>query len=391
MKSKPSPVEYTTINQVQLIHAGKEFFDKLLELIQNAKEAIHIQMYIFDEDETGQMVVEALKEAVQRKVSVYLLVDGYASQSLSRKFVDDLKTSGIHFRYFQPLFKSKNFYFGRRLHQKLIVVDTRRAMVGGVNVSNRYNDRPDQPSWLDFALYVEGEIALPLCVLCWKAWRGYPAYMNMTPCEEKKIEFDIPEEVRKRVRMRRNDWVRQKNQITATYLQMLNGAKSNVIILCSYFLPGRAIRNSLRRAVARGVNIKVIMSGPSDVMLAKRAERWYYDWLLRNGLELFEYQENVLHGKLATADDRWMTIGSFNVNDISAYASIELNLDVDDPGFARQTREMLEKIMQEDCVRITQEQYKRSKNIFKQFINWLSYRTFRTIFFLFTFYFKHEH
>jgi cardiolipin synthase A/B len=391
MKSKPSAVEYTTVNQVKLIHAGKEFFDKLLELIHKATESIHIQMYIFDDDETGQMVVDALKLAVQRKVAVYLLADGYASQSLTRQFIDDLRIAGIHFRYFEPLLKSKYFYLGRRLHHKLVVVDTRWALVGGVNISNRYNDMPDQPAWLDFALYVEGEIALPLCVLCWKAWKGYPSYMNITPCEEKKINFEIPEENRSRVRMRRNDWVRRKNQITATYLQMLNGAKTKVIILCSYFLPGRAIRNSLRKAVKRGVIIKVVMAGRSDVMIAKRAERWYYDWLLRNGLELYEYQKNILHGKLATADDSWMTIGSFNVNDISTYASIELNLDVDDPGVTRQTREMLEEIMQKDCIRITQEQYARSKNMFQQFLNWLSYRTFRTIFFLFTFYFKQEH
>ena len=123
-------------------------------------------------------------------------------------------------------------------------------------------------------------------------------------------------------------------------------------------------------------------------MLAKRAERWYYDWLLRNGIELYEYQKTVLHGKLATVDDQWMTIGSFNVNVISAYASIELNLDVANPAFAKQTREMLENIMVNDCVLISPEEYKRSKNIFKQLFNWMSYEMFRMTFFLFTFYFK---
>jgi cardiolipin synthase len=89
-------------------------------------------------------------------------------------------------------------------------------------------------------------------------------------------------------------------------------------------------------------------------------------------------------------DDQWMTIGSYNVNDISAHASIELNLDVADPAFAKQTREMLEKIMVKDCIRILPEEYKRSKNIVKQFANWLSYEIFRATLFLFTFYFRQK-
>ena len=111
-------------------------------------------------------------------------------------------------------------------------------------------------------------------------------------------------------------------------------------------------------------------------------------WLLRNGIELYEYQKNILHGKLATADDQWMTLGSDNINDLSAHASIELNLEVEDPNFAKYPREMLEKIMQEDCKLISKEEYKRSKNIFIQLLNWMSYETLRVGLFIFTFYFK---
>jgi len=192
------------------------------------------------------------------------------------------------------------------------------------------------------------------------------------------------------VRMRRNDWVRRKNQITRTYLQLLNQSKNQVTILCSYFLPGRLMRNSLRKAWTRGVQIKVIVAGRSDVMLAKRAERWDYDWLLRNGIELYEYQKNILHGKVATADDLWMTIGSFNVNDLSTYASIELNLDVDDAGFAKQTREVMEQIIEKDCKQVTLESLTHSRNVFNRLANWGSYRLVRIIYFLFTFYFRQE-
>ena len=144
-------------------------------------------------------------------------------------------------------------------------------------------------------------------------------------------------------------------------------------------------------AIKRGVTIKVIAAGFSDVMLAKRAERWLYDWLLRKGIDLYEYQDNVLHGKLAVCDDEWMTIGSYNINDISAYASIELNLDVKDRVFVTQTRQMLDSLISNECIHVTTEQHIKTKNIFKQFARWISYRFIRVVFFLLTFYFKQKH
>jgi len=335
-------------------------------------------------------VAAALKEAVQRKVQVYLMADGYASQALPAAFIEDLKNSGVRFRFFEPLFKSHNFYFGRRMHHKVVVADARVALVGGVNISNRYNDMPGQPAWLDFALHVEGEVAKELCVLCWKSWKSYPMNMGITPCEEKQPHFDLLPEERSKVRMRRNDWVRRKNQISSTYVEILRSARSEVTILCSYFLPSGFIRRQMVNAIKRGVNIRVVAAGVSDVKVAKNAERWLYDWLLRNGIELYEYQKNVLHGKMAVCDEQWITVGSYNINNISAYASIELNLDVHNPAFAKDTRQTLQEIIEKDCERITFEKHIRTKNIFKQFIRWFSYQFVRGVFYLFTFYFRHK-
>ena len=381
---------YSVLNQVRLIRGGSDYFTLLLQMINEAKESIHLQTYIYDADETGKSVAYALKEAVKRKVDVYLMVDGYASRFLPRTFLEELRKAGIHFRFFDPFFKSRNFYFGRRLHHKIVVIDVKKALVGGVNISNRYNDMPGKPAWLDFALYATGEIAKELCVLCWKSWQSYPMNMDITPCEEKNMSFSISAENSSELRMRRNDWVRNKNQISATYIEMLSKSKSQVTILCSYFLPGKIIRRQIIRAIKRGVSIRVITAGLSDVMIAKRAERWLYDWLLRNGIELYEYQVNVLHGKLAVCDDQWMTIGSYNLNNISAYASIELNLDVRNPSFTKEVRLKMEEIIAKDCIRITQEHHIKTKNIFKQFSRWLSYNFIRTVFYLFTFYFKHR-
>jgi cardiolipin synthase len=117
-------------------------------LINKATESIHLQTYIYDDDETGRQVADALIAAAKRNVSVYLLTDGYASQVMAKKFIHELKVSGVHFSFFEPLFRSKYFYFGRRLHQKVFVADTKFALVGGINITNRYNDMLVNPPGL---------------------------------------------------------------------------------------------------------------------------------------------------------------------------------------------------------------------------------------------------
>jgi cardiolipin synthase len=262
-------------------------------------------------------------------------------------------------------------------------------MVGGINISNRYNDMPGKKAWLDFALYVEGEISRELCVLCWKTWFGF-SLNKITPCEEKQILYDINPVEACMVRMRREDWVRNKTQVSKTYIEMLRNAKSHITILCSYFLPGRTIRRLLSAASRRGVKIKLITAGQSDVMIAKLAERWMYDWLLRNNIEIYEYQQNILHGKIAVCDSEWMTVGSYNINNISAYASIELNLDVSNPDFALYVENILEDIIEKECTFISKEKHRRKNNVFFQFSRWFSYHFIRVVFYLFTFYFRHK-
>jgi cardiolipin synthase A/B len=379
---------YSSKNKVKLIRGGRVYFELLVQLINRAEESIHLQTYIFDDDETGTLVANSLKDAAKRNVQVYLLPDGYASQTMSAYFIDELIESGIHFRFFEPLFKSRNFYCGRRLHHKVFVADSKFALVGGINIANRYNDMPGYRSWLDFALYTEGEIARDLCILCWKTWNGFPAKMGITSCEEKEFLVDFPKAVQCKLRMRRNDWVRSKNEISSTYTEMIRTARSHITIVCSYFLPGNILRNLLGDAIKRGVKVRVIIAGPSDIMLAKQAERWMYDWLLRNGIELYEYQPTILHAKIAVCDSEWLTIGSYNLNDISAYASIELNLDVCDSRFACEVEGILSEIALKDCIAITKDIYLKTNNIIKQFIQWGSYKIFRIVFYLFTFYFK---
>lgn len=385
------PVIHNTAPPVKLVQGGSDYFTLLLQMIADARESIHLQTYIFDDDETGNAVADALKAAARRKVNVYLLVDGYASQVMSQRFIDALRESGVQFRFFEPLFRSRYFYFGRRLHHKIVVVDACHALVGGINVSNRYNDMPGERAWLDFALYTSGESAAALCVLCWKTWNSFKSGMSPAPCDQNPGLSDRGKDSRvPTVLLKRNDWVRNKKEISNTYISMFRHARSHIVIVCSYFLPGKVIRRLLGRAAARGVKIKIITAGPSDVMMAKHAERWLYDWLLRNRIELYEYQPAVLHAKIAVCDSEWFTVGSYNINNISAYASIELNLDVHDPALATAAEQQLLTICERDCRKITPETLSRNTNLFQRLLRWFSYQIIRGVFYVLTFYYKQK-
>jgi cardiolipin synthase A/B len=388
----PRRKNQTKNNRVKLVKGGSEFFELLIRIIGEATETVHLQTYIFDDDETGKMVIDALKAAATRKVQVYVLADGFASQSLSKAFIENLKAEGVNFRLFEPLFKSKNFYFGRRLHHKIVAIDSRYALVGGINISNKYNDRTGAPAWLDFALFAEGDIAKQLCVLCRKTWKGFPALKpeaRMSPCKENPSPAHISESDNCIVRIRRNDWLRQKNEISRSYISMFRNSKSRITILSSYFLPGQFFRQSIKKAVKRGVSLRIIIAGRSDVLFSKNAERYWYDWLLRNNIEIYEYNKNVLHGKLAVCDGSMMTLGSFNVNDLSTYASIELNLEVHHSALVISTEKMLEEIIINDCTRITERLF-HTRNVFTRISQWASYQIVHTLFKLCTFHFNHQ-
>jgi cardiolipin synthase len=381
---------YTTRNKVKLIRGGKEYFTQLLLLINSAQYSIHLQIYIYIDDETGLMIGEAVMNAAKRNVQVYFIADGYASRRMSKSFIEQLQNSGIHFKYFEPFFKSKHFYFGRRLHRKVFVADGKYALVGGMNITNRYNDMPDTPAWLDFAICVQGEAAVQLFNICTDMWKSNKPPIIQLPNDIEDFLQEIPQTEYCSVRLRRNDWIKNKNEIWRSYFELFNHANKSVIIMCSYFLPGKELLKRLSKAAKRDVQIKIILAGPSDVMIAKYAERYLYSQLLKNNIEIYEYQPNVLHAKLAITDGHWVTLGSYNINNISALASIEVNLEVRNKVFAHKVQEQIEEIIERDCTRITSETYKLTSGFFERLRQKISYYFIKIVITLFRFHFKRE-
>lgn len=386
-EKRNSTTLYTANNIVQLIRGGKEYFQLLETIIDGARHTFHLQTYIYDEDETGIRIATALKNAALRGVKVYLLVDGYASQGLSKNFIADLRSSGVAFRWFEPILKSRHFYFGRRLHIKLAVADGYYSLVGGINISNKYNDMPEVPAWLDWAVLSKGEISEQLNNIAVRIWNRSDWNPQRKTIRDVLPKAELPKEECS-VRVRVNDWVRGRNQISRSYLEMLREAKHSVTIMSSYFLPGRAIKRNMMAAVKRGVKIKIIIAGYSDVMIAKHAERWMYAWLFRHGIQIYEYQKNVLHAKISTYDGKWVTVGSYNLNNISAFASIELNLDIMNEDFAMKAEAALQKIIDEDCKLVVKDEFSKKNHLLMQFWQWLCYQAIQVSFFMFTFYFK---
>src|SRR5579863_6303242 len=377
---------YTHHNKVRLVHGGADYFSTLVRLIDQATNTIHLQTYIFDGDETGQLVSAALLRAASRQVRIFILLDGYASQRLPHEIISKWKAAGIHFRWFWPLLKSRHFYLGRRMHHKVVVIDASYGMAGGVNISDRYNDLDGQPAWLDRALLVEGESAVKLNLICRDMWTK--AYWKLDGAAKDKRFPRLPGIVPDHeclVRVRRNDWVQGLNQISRSYVEMFRQARSHVIVLSAYFMPGPILRKQMAQAARRGVSIRIIVGAVSDVKISRLAEQYMYRWLFRNKIEVYEYQGTVLHGKMAAYDGLWMTNGSYNVNRISAYASVELNMDVRNGEFAATVEADLESIIHDHCTRIEPKNYFQHHGWFQRLRQWAAYQSVRILFFLFTF------
>ena len=379
--------EYTIHNKVKIVRGGADYFRCIEEIANNAKYTIHLQTYIFDEDETGNMVASALIKAAKRNVAVYMLIDAYASQKLSAAFISRLKEAGIHFAYFRPLIISNFFYLGRRLHHKIVVADSAVCMVAGINISNRYNDVGDSKAWLDWAIYVEGEVASQLNKVCIHTWNRSPIRKKYNA--EIPIQPALPTE-ECLVRIRRNDWVYRHTQITRSYRELFNTAHAHATIMTSYFWPPQKLLKCMAAAAGRGIKIQLILTAKADVPFAKYAERYLYNWLFRHNIEVYEYEKNILHGKLAERDNEWITAGSYNVNNISAFASVELNLDVKNMAIATEMNDKLQAIINNDCRQITETEFTAANNLLKRFYYYLSYRLIHVVFYLFTFYFTQK-
>jgi cardiolipin synthase len=175
-----------------------------------------------------------------------------------------------------------------------------------------------------------------------------------------------------------NDWLKGENEICDGYIKSIRNAKKNIIIVGSYFLPGIRIIRALKKASKNKVKIKLILSGKSDLPLTRRATCFLYGKLLKYNIELYEWDQSILHGKVAVIDGNWTTIGSFNLNNLSSYGSLEMNVEINSVSFSKMFEAHLIKIIAQ-CQSITPQSLKTKNNLFTKSINLLSYCVTRII------------
>ncbi|SHM57305.1 phospholipase D-like domain-containing protein [Flavobacterium xinjiangense] len=363
---------------IALVRSGEDYFSRLESIIYNSEYEIHIQVYLFENDATGNRIINALKEAASRQVKIYLILDGLGSLSFPSKIRNDLEQSGINVRFFAPLFSAYTFYLGRRLHQKIVVADSKVALIGGINIADKYHGTPTEAPWLDYAVQLNGEIAKPIQELC-KA-----IFLKKRRLYSQKIKsvFHLQEDIL--VRILQNDWLKRKNEISNAYIKSIGNAKEEITIMGSYFLPGRRITQALKKAAKNKVRIRLILSGISDLPMTRRATCYLYSKLLSYDIELYEWNSSILHGKTAVIDSYWTTIGSFNLNNLSSYGSIETNVEINSPIFAQMYQEDLNQIIAQ-CQKITPQTLSIKNTTFAKFTNWISYYSTRFIEIIVTF------
>ena len=361
---------------VELVHSGEDYFLRLEKLIAKAEKEIHLQTYIFENDDTGNRIVSCLKKAAQRKVKVYVLLDAYGSAALPDSFAQDLVQHGILLRFFSPLFSLNNFYIGRRMHHKIAVADKKIALIGGINIADKYHGTAAAEPWLDYAVQLNCPAAENLQKLC--------SDYFFKKGSSKKIPPVLHSAGSALVGILQNDWLQRKTEVCDAYTNAFIHAKEEIVIVGSYFLPGSRLAKALKKACKSGIRTTVILAGISDVPLVRRATEHLYSSFLDDHMRIYEWNKSVVHGKAAVVDNKWSTIGSFNLNSLSCYGSIEMNVEVHSGEFAENLRADFEIVISQ-CSEITKGSLRQRAGIFNKLGNWISYQMVRTAMLFLTF------
>jgi cardiolipin synthase len=367
--------DYKSGHTVELLRSGRQYFTTCLREIDKAEHYIHFQTYIVDDDETGRRFVNSLIKASKRGVRVYFLLDAYGGRSFSENLINEVYEAGILFRKFSRRLITKGFQMSLRLHHKVLLVDGEVAIIGGMNVANRYRGTRDLKEWLDFAILFRGPECVHVLFLLKKLWNR--AFIPRWERAHETVHVPVQYDANVRVKVLQNNWYRNKIEILKSYRYAMKHSKDRMIIMASYFLPGRNERKLLRMASRRGVDIRIVLAAESDSHIFRRATNFFYDFILRNNIRIYEYLPSNLHAKVATVDGTWCTIGSYNLNHLSDYGSVEMNADILNSRFAREFEAVLLKIIEKDCRQINFTEYVKRKTRLSRLADWLSYQMIR--------------
>ena len=310
-------------NELELLFNGEAKFSRVLEQLELATHSIHIEYYIYDDDDIGNRLKEVLIRKASEGVSVRLIYDDFGSHSIRKKIVPELHAAGVEAL---PFYEVKFYLLANRYnyrdHRKIIVIDGKVGFLGGINISDRYiNNKPKQIFWRDTHLMIKGSAVYSLQFLFLSNWNF---------CTEKPLSLirdffpdDIPTEKKQLVQIAASGPDSDRPSIMLAFITAITMAKKELYITSPYFIPSESILVALKKAALGGVDVRILVPGESDSAFVNLASRAYYGELLTAGVRIFLYRKGFVHAKTIIADNNLSIIGTANID----FRSFDLNFE----------------------------------------------------------------
>ena len=312
---------------VTVLRDGGETYRSMLEAIAAAQRTICLETYILAADRTGDRFKAVLIERARAGIAVRIMYDAVGSFGLPESWLADLRAAGAEITDFNPIAPWRTrFNLSHRDHRKILVIDDELAFTGGLNIANDYASTDDGGAgWHDMHCRVRGPVVLDLSRLFRRTWlRSAGAYY---PAPARAGDADGVGGT-SFARILENTARRQRSSIRRAYLHVIKAARTSVLIQNAYFLPDRGLRRALARAVRRGVAVRVIVPGHSDVKLVEWASLYVLRRLARHGVEILRWRGAMMHAKSAVVDAVWATIGSYNFDAQSRFNNLECTIEI---------------------------------------------------------------
>jgi len=366
-----SPLRWRTGCGVEVLRAGGETFPAMLTAITAAQESISLETYILAADSTGDKFKAALMERARAGVKCRVIYDAVGSFSLSGAWVDEMRAAGVEVIDFNPIAPwRRRFRLSHRNHRKVLVVDNVVAFTGGLNISNDYAPVEDGGvGWHDMHCRVTGPIVADLARMFRRTWLrcGGTQFPTIPPASTVP-----PGDGGAFVRLLDNTLRRQRGNTRRAYLHVIRTAQRAVLIQNAYFLPDRGLRRALTRAAKRGVDVRVIVPGSSDVRVIQWASLYVLRGLSRFGVKILQWRGPMMHAKTAAIDETWSAIGSYNFDAQSRFSNLEVTVEILDHGVGTELVRQFEQSVA-NCDPYDLETWNKLP-FWKKALAWLSYR-----------------
>ena len=362
-------------NRITLLRSGAEYFPALEAAIRAARREVYLESYIYEADDTGWRITNALADAARRGVAVHVLVDGFGAKAMPPELVRALKSAGVQRLVYRPEispFRIRKYRL-RRMHRKLVAIDGAVAFVGGINIIDDVEPPGNGSPRLDFAVKVEGPLLQPILEAVERLWKRVSwVRLGRRRRGKRRAEVDDARKGAQDAAFVVRDNFRHRSDIEDAYLAAIDAAHDEILIANAYFFPGIRFRRALLRAAARGVRVTLLLQGKIEYTLQHYASRALYGTLLEAGVEIYEYHKSYLHAKVAVVDRRWATVGSSNIDPFSLLLAREANVVVEDRGFAGELRLALHAALEDGSLVIEGARWFRLP-VWRRIPMWVSY------------------